>query len=267
MLEIFLLMLATSVHQAAEMDAALSMPAETPSITALEAPTATAPDSAQMAEEETPPAAAEPAPPQQTSALNLPVFPPAASTAPAQPAPVATAPQPAPQTAAPVIFAPQPAPQPVPQPTPNPQEQTSAQLAFLAPKAQTVTPGLVAEPQVPTGRFLTALEVRPILNATKSNWIAVREYGGKDLLYVTHLWSWRCGLLELRVGLNGAPAEPWPLPQCHLDKPQAAAILEGDGNPYREFPLRTVQLIEVMVTYDDLTTDRVRFNRAGVVIP
>ena len=95
----------------------------------------------------------------------------------------------------------------------------------------------------------------------------MREYGGKDLLYVTHLWSWRCGLLELRVGINGATPEVWPLPECHTDRPQAAAILEGDGVPYRQFPLRSVQLIEIQIVYDDLTTDRVRFNRAGVIIP
>lgn len=154
-----------------------------------------------------------------------------------------------------------------------PDRPASAAPAFLAPpgaaKPEPAQPrdDLVAEPQRATGRFLTALEVRPILNATKFNWINVREYGGKDLLYVTHLWSWRCGLLELRVGINGATPEVWPLPECHTDRPQAAAILEGDGVPYRQFPLRSVQLIEIQLVYDDLTTDRVRFNRAGVIIP
>ena len=146
-------------------------------------------------------------------------------------------------------------------------QDTVAPPAFLAPKPAAPSGGLVAEPQVATGRFLTALEVRPILNATQANWIAVREYGGQDLLYVTHLWSWRCGLLELRIGLNGATPEIWPLPPCHEDLPAAAAILESDGLPYRSFPLRSVQLIEVQLTYDDLGTSKVRFNRAGGVIP
>lgn len=254
MLEIFLLMLATSVQQAAAIDNGSSASRVVPSPAAIEAPA--------VAQTEAPAVIPTPAPAPQGTALNLPVFPPAPAAAPAQPASAA------PQPVAPAILAPQPS---APQPSVPQAAAPQAQLAFLAPRTQAAAPApaanLVAEPQVPSGRFLTALEVRPILNATRSNWIAVREYGGKDLLYVTHLWSWRCGLLEIRIGLNGAAPEPWPLPQCHLEQPQAAAILEGDGNPYREFPLRTVQLIEVMLTYDDLTTDRVRFNRAGVVIP
>ncbi len=142
--------------------------------------------------------------------------------------------------------------------------QVAAAPAFLAPAAK---PGLVGEPQTPTGRFTTATEVKPILNATRTNWILVREFDGKDLLYVTHLWSWRCGLLEMRVGINGNDPEAWPLPDCHLDQPSPAAILDSDGLPYREFPLNAIAMIEVEITYDDLTTDSAKFNRKGMLIP
>lgn len=144
-----------------------------------------------------------------------------------------------------------------------PKTEEAAPPAFLAPQA----PALVAEPQVATGRFLTALEVKPILTATKSNWVSVREFNGQDLVYVTHVWSWRCGLLQMKVGINGQPPEIWDLPDCHEDQPAAAAILESDGLPYREFALGSVQQIEVEVTYDDLSTDSVRLTRLGTIIP
>ncbi|MFT4960045.1 MAG: hypothetical protein ACI92Z_001122 [Paracoccaceae bacterium] len=124
----------------------------------------------------------------------------------------------------------------------------------------------VAEPQVPTGKFTTAVEVQPILNATRANWIAVREYNGQDLIYVTHLWSWRCGLMEMRIGINGAVPEIWGLPDCHMDKPVPNMVTEDDGLPYRVFPLNSVTEVKVVVTYDDLTTTTATYDRMGVLI-
>ncbi len=155
---------------------------------------------------------------------------------------------------------------------PDPAQSADTEVAESAPAVAMPAfptaqePQLVAEPQVPTGKFTTALEVKPILNATRGNWITVREFGGQDLIYVTHLWAWRCGLLELKVGLNGNPPEPWPLPECHLDQPAPGAILESDGLPYRGFNPGSIALIEVQITYDDLSTDRAKFNRQGVHI-
>lgn len=142
------------------------------------------------------------------------------------------------------------------------QAADTAAPAFLVPDG----PQLVAEPQMATGKFTTALEVKPILNATRSNWITVREYDGKDLVYVTHLWAWRCGLLEMRIGINGNPPEPWPMPDCHLDQAAPGAILETDGLPYRGYGLGSVALIEVQLTYDDLSTAEAKYNREGRMV-
>jgi hypothetical protein len=128
-------------------------------------------------------------------------------------------------------------------------------------------PGLIAEDQTPTGRFTTATEVKPILTATRANWIATRDWDGQDLIYVTHLWSWRCGLVQVEMSVNGAGMEVWPLPDCHLDQPAPNAILDGDGLPYRGFAQGSVDRIEVVITYDDLTTDRATFDGNGLLVP
>lgn len=126
---------------------------------------------------------------------------------------------------------------------------------------------LRAEDQTPTGRFLTATEVKLILTATKANWIAIREWDGQDLVYVTQIWSWRCGLLRMEVALNDAPAEIWELPDCHDDTAQPAAILDSDGLPFRAFGLGEIRQVTVTLTYDDLTTDSATFERQDVLMP
>lgn len=135
------------------------------------------------------------------------------------------------------------------------------------PEPDVVTSPYTAEQQVATGRFLTALEVKPILSATRSSWVAVRDYDGQDLVYTTHLWAWRCGLVALHVGINGATPEPWPLPDCHEETNSPNAILPEDGLPYRAFAPGSIETITVELIYDDLSTERVTFNRQGALLP
>ncbi|QFT59308.1 hypothetical protein FIU94_10770 [Sulfitobacter sp. THAF37] len=130
-----------------------------------------------------------------------------------------------------------------------------------------VPAGLVAESQVPSGKFTTAAEVKPILNATRGNWVALREYDGKDLLYVTHLWSWRCGLSALAISVNDEPMQNWPLPPCHGDTATPNAILEADGLPYLSLRGGGVARVTVQIVYDDLSMDAQTFQRAQVLMP
>ncbi len=111
--------------------------------------------------------------------------------------------------------------------------------------------------------FTTAAEVKPILAATRANWVSVREYEGQDLLYVTHLWSWRCGLDGMRIGVNGAEPVIWPMPPCHEDQAAPNAILSEDGLPYGVFPLGSIQQITIDVFYDDRTMETLKVNRLG----
>ncbi|MCE8518295.1 hypothetical protein KBY23_02475 [Ruegeria pomeroyi] len=146
--------------------------------------------------------------------------------------------------------------------TPEPKAEAPATPAFLTP-----APQLVAEPQVPSGKFTTATEVKPILNATRGNWVALRDYNGQDLLYVTHLWSWRCGLAQMSVSINGAAPEIWPLPPCHAETAAPNAIIDSDGLPFRSFPAGSVAQIDVELIYDDLSADSASFARAQVLMP
>lgn len=77
-----------------------------------------------------------------------------------------------------------------------------------------------AEPQIATGKFTTATEVKPILTMTKGNWVAVREYDGHDLVYFTHLMSWRCGLSAMRYSLNDGPLQVYDLPPVMRPRPR-----------------------------------------------
>ncbi len=126
---------------------------------------------------------------------------------------------------------------------------------------------LVAEPQTPTGKFTTATEVKPILNATKANWVALRGYGGNDLVYVTHLWAWRCGLSAMALSINDGPMKDMPLPDCHMEHASPNAILEEDGLPYLTFEQGSVERVTVQITYDDLSQDTATFNSDQIRIP
>jgi hypothetical protein len=130
-----------------------------------------------------------------------------------------------------------------------------------------VPDGVVAEPQIPTGKFTTATEVKPILTATKANWVGLRDYGGNDLVYVTHLWAWRCGLSAMALSINDGPMKDIPLPECHLEYASPNAILEGDGLPYLTYPQGSVERITVQIIYDDLSHDTATFSGSQIRIP
>ena len=125
------------------------------------------------------------------------------------------------------------------------------------------------EPQVPTGKYTTATEVRPILSMTKTNWVNVRLFNDQDLVYFTHLMAWRCGLWEIRYGINGAPAtEVLEMEPCNEEYAQPNAMIDVENYlPYITLPPGSVESIMVEITYDDGTTDFARANRGDVLIP
>ena len=125
------------------------------------------------------------------------------------------------------------------------------------------------EDQTPTGQFTTAGEIKPIIGMTKGSWVAVRNYNGQDLLYFTHLMAWRCGMWEVRYGINGAAAtEIMALEPCHSDTnaPNALADVEN-FLPYIVLPENSVESVVVAITFDDGTTDTATFERSAIQMP
>jgi len=158
---------------------------------------------------------------------------------------------------------------PMPQPLGDVVAPAPPDAPVEAPVESPAQPVREAEPQVPTGRFTTAVEVRPILDATRPTWIAVREVDGQDLLYFTNLLAWRCGLWEVRYGLNGAPPETvLPLEPCHDDTAAPNAMVDLEGfPPYVTQPDDSIDSIDVAITYDDGTEDGAVYARSSVLMP
>ena len=260
MIQVILILVGISMYWESSPDRAIDLAART-------APAEPAPSVAEAAEPEPEPA---PEPVEEAEAAPEPEPDPVETA-------VAEAVKPADPFAATTLTAKPEEASPAPEVALNPNDPFAAVRAEIAAEMAgggTVTaaaapaePQLVAEPQTPTGKFTTATEVKPILGATRGNWVGVREFNGQDLVYVTHIWSWRCGLLQLKIGINGAPPEIWPLPECHMEMPMPAVMLEEDGLPYRAFELGSVQSLQVELVYDDLSTDSASFDRAQVRIP
>jgi len=116
--------------------------------------------------------------------------------------------------------------------------------------------------------FTTAAEVKPILGATKANWVAVREFNGQDLLYFTHLEAWRCGLDQIRYFVNDGKPRVWETEPCYDDTNTPNAIKMPDGHlPYTVLPLGSVYSVTVEITYDDGTRESETFERAAIMMP
>jgi hypothetical protein len=125
---------------------------------------------------------------------------------------------------------------------------------------------LLFGPLMVRAQMLDAAQIRPILNATKGQWIAVREWQGQDLVYFTHLLTWRCGLSKIQYSVNSAAAnKTWTFPPCDEASPNPAALPTGQ-KIYVGFDLNSVQSVTVKITYDDGKTDTVTYDRAAIKI-
>lgn len=125
------------------------------------------------------------------------------------------------------------------------------------------------EPQIPMGKYTTALEVRPILAMTRNQWVGVREFDGQDYVYFTQLMAWRCGLWDISYGINGAPADiVMPMEPCNEEFAQPNVMLDIENFlPYVIYPQGSVESIYIEIVFDDGTMDFARFERNAIRMP
>ncbi|WP_417249887.1 hypothetical protein [Celeribacter sp.] len=113
----------------------------------------------------------------------------------------------------------------------------------------------------------TAAEIKPILTVTKAQWVAVRPYEGRDLLYFTNLLSWRCGLDHIYYSVNGGEEAEFVAEPCYEDTAQPNALkAESLDAILVPFELDSVQTVDVRIVYDDDTEDTVNYERAAIQI-
>lgn len=128
--------------------------------------------------------------------------------------------------------------------------------------------GLSADDQTPTGKFTTAAEVGPILEMTKGSWSAVREYDGQDLVYWSHIFSWRCGLIAAKYSINGGPLQDLKMPDCHMKYKQPNSILNDEAlMTFQRFELGSVNSVRIDLLLDNLTVQSTTLLRENILIP
>ena len=121
---------------------------------------------------------------------------------------------------------------------------------------------LTALPAV--AQMSTAAEGKPILQMTKGNWIALREFNGQDLLYFTHLEVFRCGLTQIRYVINEDKPSVWKTEPCEGD--ETFSEIGADRLPYAVFDLKSVGSVRIELTYDDGTVETETYPRAAILM-
>ncbi len=115
--------------------------------------------------------------------------------------------------------------------------------------------------------YTTAAEVKPILTATKPNWIALREFNGQDLLYFTNLLAWRCGLTTIRYMVNANEPVDLAMEPCYEGETAPNALKMETILIYVTLPLKSVETVTVVASFDDGSAEVGTYERKAVMTP
>jgi hypothetical protein len=103
------------------------------------------------------------------------------------------------------------------------------------------------------------LDEKQIVPLIKANWVAFRNYSGRQFIYFSNLLAYRCGLGEIRYSVNSdALDRTFPLPPCNPAQPRALDTVRYP--PFVTLAPGTASQVAVQATFKDGSkTDVVRF--------
>lgn len=91
-----------------------------------------------------------------------------------------------------------------------------------------------------------------LLEITKASWVDTQTFDQQNLVYFTHLLSYRCGIQAVRYGINrDQPDQTFALPPCNPADPYAV-----EGTLYIEAP-KSLKNVVVELTYLDGRTSTI----------
>jgi hypothetical protein len=99
-------------------------------------------------------------------------------------------------------------------------------------------------------------EQRKLLEMTSGSWLLLQDgYNSGPLLYYSHLISYRCGIRQVRIGIDSTiPDQPLALPPCNEKDPIA---IPPNAPSYLKVPPGT-SLVSVLLTYQDGSESEVK---------
>lgn len=96
---------------------------------------------------------------------------------------------------------------------------------------------------------------RNVMDNMTQQWVQGRDWDGKQLVYFTHLISYRCGLKEVAYGVErDSPDQVYPLGECDPANPFS---ISDDAQIYLTFE-KPIESMVIQLTYRDGTTSALR---------
>lgn len=126
--------------------------------------------------------------------------------------------------------------------------RTGAILAVLFSIAVTCAPQVSYAQQIAPTPEMT----KNVMNLTKKTWVQFRNYDGKQLLYFTHFFAWKCAIKEVHYSINSKElSETLTLPECNPDAPFDVDPIKH--TVYKTYPLGHANQVTVQIIYSDDT--------------